>query len=49
MLRRIDRIILRVPGLESAVRYYRDVLGLQLIKQDARLANFRLTDGETRS
>lgn len=47
MLRRIDRVILRVSGLESAVRYYRDVLGLQLIKQDARLANFRLADGET--
>jgi catechol 2,3-dioxygenase-like lactoylglutathione lyase family enzyme len=47
MLRRIDRVILRVPGLESAVRYYRDVLGLQLIKQDARLASFKLADGET--
>ncbi len=29
------------------MRYYRDVLGLKLIKQDARLANFRLADGET--
>ena len=47
MLRKIDRILLRVPALESAVRYYRDVLGLKLIKQDARLANFRLADGET--
>ncbi|HZL37249.1 MAG TPA: VOC family protein [Tepidisphaeraceae bacterium] len=47
MLRQIDRIILRVPGLEGAVRYYRDVLGLALIKQDARIANFRLADGET--
>src|SRR5450432_4121373 len=47
MLRRIDRVIVRVPALESAVRYYRDVLGLQLIKQDARLANFRLPDGQS--
>src|SRR5580698_8008038 len=47
MLRRVDRVILRVPGLESAIRYYRDVLGLKLIKQDARLANFRLADGQT--
>ena len=47
MLRKIDRILLRVPALESAVRYYRDVLGLKLLKQDARLANFRLADGET--
>src|ERR1700729_3583748 len=47
MLLRIDRILIRVPGLESAVRYYRDVPGLQLIKQDARLANFRMTDGAT--
>ncbi|HWE04576.1 MAG TPA: VOC family protein [Tepidisphaeraceae bacterium] len=47
MLRGIDRVILRVPALESAVRYYRDVLGLQLLKQDARLANFRLADGQT--
>jgi catechol 2,3-dioxygenase-like lactoylglutathione lyase family enzyme len=47
MLRKIDRILLRVPALESAVRYYRDVLGLKLIKQDARLANFRLADGQT--
>ena len=47
MLLRIDRILVRVPGLESAVRYYRDVLKLTLIKQDARLASFRLADGET--
>jgi catechol 2,3-dioxygenase-like lactoylglutathione lyase family enzyme len=47
MLRKVDRIILRVPGLESAVRYYRDVLGLSLLKQDARLASFRLADGQT--
>jgi catechol 2,3-dioxygenase-like lactoylglutathione lyase family enzyme len=47
MLRKVDRIILRVPGLESAVRYYRDVIGLKLLKQDARIANFHLADGQT--
>lgn len=47
MLRTIDRILFRVPGLASAVVYYRDVLGLQLIRQDARVANFRLADDST--
>ncbi|HLL88522.1 MAG TPA: VOC family protein [Tepidisphaeraceae bacterium] len=47
MLRRIDRILLRVPGLESAVRYYRDVLKLELVRQEPRLASFRLADGTT--
>ena len=47
MLRRVDRLIVRVPNLESAVRYYRDVLGLALVRQDARLATFRLADDAT--
>jgi catechol 2,3-dioxygenase-like lactoylglutathione lyase family enzyme len=47
MLRKIDRILVRVHGLFSAVAYYRDVLGLQLIRQDARVANFRLADDST--
>ena len=47
MLRKIDRVIVRVPGLASAVAYYRDVLGLKLIRQDARVANFQLADGAT--
>jgi catechol 2,3-dioxygenase-like lactoylglutathione lyase family enzyme len=47
MLRKIDRILLRVPGLASAVGYYRDVLGLKLLRQDARVANFQLLDGTT--
>ena len=45
MLRKVDRVILRVPGLTSAVAYYRDVLGLKLVRQEARVANFRLADG----
>jgi catechol 2,3-dioxygenase-like lactoylglutathione lyase family enzyme len=47
MLRRIDRHIIRVPQLESAIRYYRDVLGLTLIRQEASLASFHLGDGQT--
>ena len=29
------------------MRYYRDVMGLKLIKQDARVASFRLGDDST--
>ncbi|HEY8750568.1 MAG TPA: VOC family protein [Tepidisphaeraceae bacterium] len=47
MIRKVDRIILRVPGLASAIGYYRDVLGLKLVRQDARVANFQLADGAT--
>src|SRR5688500_15285603 len=47
MLRKVDRILLRVPGLQSAVKYYRDVLGLKLIKDETSIASFRLPDGET--
>jgi catechol 2,3-dioxygenase-like lactoylglutathione lyase family enzyme len=46
MLRKVDRIVLRVTGLPAAVAYYRDVLGMTLIRQDARIANFRL-EGES--
>lgn len=47
MLRRVDRILLRVPSLPAAVKYYREVLGLRLIKEDRRLAAFQLTDSDT--
>src|SRR5438067_407370 len=47
MLRRIDRILVRVPSVDSAVKYYRDTLGLKLLKQDARLATLKLRDSET--
>lgn len=47
MLRTIDRVILRVPSLEAAVRYYRDVLGLKLLRHDKRVAGFRLSDDAT--
>lgn len=47
MLRKVDRILLRVQGLQSAVKHYRDVLGLRLLKEEANVASFRLADGET--
>jgi catechol 2,3-dioxygenase-like lactoylglutathione lyase family enzyme len=47
MLKRIDRILLRVPGLDSAVKYYRDVLGLSLNKQSGQVASFKLADCDT--
>jgi catechol 2,3-dioxygenase-like lactoylglutathione lyase family enzyme len=47
MLRKVDRFLLRVPSLDPAIRYYRDVLGLHLTHQDKRIANFKLADGTT--
>src|SRR4051794_13995956 len=38
---------MRVESLEGAVSYYRDVVGLKLVRQDQRLASFRLGDGQT--
>lgn len=47
MLKKVDRILLRVASLEAAVRYYREVMNLKVVKQDQRLASFLLADGET--
>jgi catechol 2,3-dioxygenase-like lactoylglutathione lyase family enzyme len=47
MIRKVDRVILRVPSLEAAVRYYQGTLGLKLIRQDGRLASFRLPDDDS--
>ncbi len=44
MLRKVDRILLRVESLPAAVRYYVDVLGMTLLRQDARLASLKLPD-----
>ena len=46
MLKRVDRVLFRVPQLESAVKYYRDVLGLTPItpRKGANVASFRLDD-----
>lgn len=45
MLRKIDRILIRVPQLGGAVKYYREVMGMTLVREDARLATMRFTDG----
>jgi len=46
MLKRVDRVLLRVPQLESAVKYYRDVLGLTpSSKRGGNIASFRFDDG----
>jgi catechol 2,3-dioxygenase-like lactoylglutathione lyase family enzyme len=47
MLRRVDRIILRVPALAGAVHYYRDVLGMKLLHKDPLAASFAMADGKT--
>jgi hypothetical protein len=41
MFRSVDRIVLRVPQLKAAVKYYRDVLGLAVLREDAHVANLR--------
>src|SRR4051812_6152522 len=47
MLQKVDRVLLRVPQLESAVRYYTETLGLKLIRQNPTIANFRLPGCDT--
>ncbi len=44
MLRNVDRIVLRVPQLKAAVKYYRDVMGLTVLREDAHVANLRPVD-----
>jgi catechol 2,3-dioxygenase-like lactoylglutathione lyase family enzyme len=44
VLKRIDRILLRVPSLESAVKFYRDTLGLKLSRQAPNIASFKLAE-----
>ena len=42
MLKGVDRILLRVPGLPAAVKYFRDVLGLRLVREETNVASFQL-------
>jgi len=44
VLKQVDRILIRVPSVEGAVRYYRDTLGMTLIRHDQRLASFKMGD-----
>ena len=44
MFRRLDRLVIRVPNLQSAVTYYRDVLGLKVVREEKRVASLRFAD-----
>lgn len=46
MLQKVDRILLRVPGLAASVRYYADTLGLKLLREEKSIASFQLGDAE---
>jgi catechol 2,3-dioxygenase-like lactoylglutathione lyase family enzyme len=46
MLRRIDRLLIRVPQVPAAVRYYRDVLGMTLQRQEGAVAAMGFAEGE---
>src|SRR5438105_7925096 len=43
---RLDRILLRVPQLDSAGAFYRDTFGLTVAKQQKNLASLKLSDHE---
>jgi catechol 2,3-dioxygenase-like lactoylglutathione lyase family enzyme len=47
VLRRVDRILIRVPSVPAAVKYYRDVLGLLLLREEKQLAVLKFADAET--
>lgn len=42
MLQKVDRILLRVPQLAAAVSYYRDLLGLCVVKESPQLATLKM-------
>ncbi len=45
MFRKIDRVVLRVPNVASAVRYYRDVLGLRVVREEKQVASLHFVEG----
>ena len=45
LLRGIDRLVLRVPNLPAAVRYYTGTLGLGVAREGSNFANLTLPDG----
>src|SRR5215211_3382797 len=47
MLRKVDRVLLRVPQLASAVPPYGEPLGLKMIRQNPTIANCRLPGCDT--
>ncbi len=45
LLKGIDRLVLRVPSVGAAAAFYRDVMGLQLLREGAGFATLQLGDG----
>ena len=46
MLRRIDRLLLRVPNLPAAVKFWTDVYGLTLVRQEPAVATLRYPESD---
>jgi len=45
MIKRIDRVLLRVPNLKSAIAYYQETLKLKLLREENAIASFDLEGG----
>src|SRR3954468_17219265 len=46
MLLRIDRVMVRVPNVPAAVKFYCDVMGMKLVKEQKGAAALRFSQGE---
>jgi hypothetical protein len=46
VIQKVDRILLRVPGLAAAVKYYAETVGLKLLREETTIASFQLGDAE---
>jgi catechol 2,3-dioxygenase-like lactoylglutathione lyase family enzyme len=42
----IDRLVLRVPNVPAATAFYRDVLGVEVVREGSGFTNLRLPDGK---
>ncbi len=47
VLKRVDRILLRVPNVPAAVKYYTQTMGLRVDRQQDSAAALRFDDGDT--
>jgi catechol 2,3-dioxygenase-like lactoylglutathione lyase family enzyme len=47
MLLRIDRVMLRVPNVEAAAKYYCDVLGMKIARQQKDRASLKFAEGQS--
>jgi catechol 2,3-dioxygenase-like lactoylglutathione lyase family enzyme len=47
MLLRIDRVMLRVPNVEAATKYYSEVLGMKVAKQQKDRASLKFAEGQS--